>query len=411
MKYFEIEYRQRGKKQRITLAALTRAEALNAFKIHQKAVPSRIKEIAPPLSVRLSQIKALLNPSMSKIKPENLIASFRQISVMSGAGIPFNDILLETASSTPDKALELLFKNALDDINGGMNFSESLSRYKHELGSLTISMVELGEKTGQMAESLATLADILEEIQQNRAKIKKALRYPMMTLSAMAIAFTILIMLVVPKFKDTFDKLGAELPLPTKILLGMEYTISHFGLIFIVLGMGAIVGGKYYYQHNKDFRLWFDRKILGVYLIGKIIYLATLTRFTIVFGELIKAGLPLSESIITATGIVDNSYMRSKLSGIVVAVGRGISLTHALQETGLYERMTVQMISAGENSGTLDIMFKRVADYYRMKFNAIVDNISVYIEPILIFLIAGLITLLALGIFMPIWGLAQAAHH
>ena len=348
---------------------------------------------------------------MSKIKPENLIASFRQISVMSGAGIPFNDILLETASSTPDKALELLFKNALDDINGGMNFSESLSRYKHELGSLTISMVELGEKTGQMAESLATLADILEEIQQNRAKIKKALRYPMMTLSAMAIAFTILIMLVVPKFKDTFDKLGAELPLPTKILLGMEYTISHFGLIFIVLGMGAIVGGKYYYQHNKDFRLWFDRKILGVYLIGKIIYLATLTRFTIVFGELIKAGLPLSESIITATGIVDNSYMRSKLSGIVVAVGRGISLTHALQETGLYERMTVQMISAGENSGTLDIMFKRVADYYRMKFNAIVDNISVYIEPILIFLIAGLITLLALGIFMPIWGLAQAAHH
>ena len=131
--------------------------------------------------------------------------------------------------------------------------------------------------------------------------------------------------------------------------------------------------------------------------------------FTLVLGTLIKSGIPVSEALNTALGVIDNSYLKKQLETINVNIGRGVGLSEAVEQTGLFDNMSIQMIRAGESSGQLDQMLDKVSNYYNMKFQNIIDNLSAYIEPIMIALIAGLVLLLALGIFMPMWDLGKAA--
>ncbi|MBP6325253.1 MAG: type II secretion system F family protein, partial [Sulfurospirillum sp.] len=148
--------------------------------------------------------------------------------------------------------------------------------------------------------------------------------------------------------------------------------------------------------------------ILKVYLIGDIIFYATLSRFTLVFTELIRAGIPIADALDTSLLTLDNTHLKKRLSAIKISVQRGVSLTEAFRDTGLLEGMLLQMIQAGEQSGTLDKMLEKVTQYLKSRFNQIIDNIASYIEPILLGFIAGMVLLMALGIFMPMWDMAKA---
>ena len=162
------------------------------------------------------------------------------------------------------------------------------------------------------------------------------------------------------------------------------------------------------YANNEGFKSSFDKHILKVYLIGDIVFFSTMSRFNLVFTELVRAGIPIADALDTALLTIGNRHLKNRLNGVKVSVQRGVSLTQAFGETRLYEGMLVQMISAGEQSGSLDLMLEKVTDYYKSRFNDIIDNIASYIEPILIGVIAGIVLLLALGIFMPMWDLAKA---
>lgn len=162
------------------------------------------------------------------------------------------------------------------------------------------------------------------------------------------------------------------------------------------------------YANNEEFKKGFDRYILKVYLIGNIVFFSTMSRFNLVFTELVRAGIPIADALDTALLTINNTYLKNRLGSVKISVQRGVSLTKAFSETGLYEGMLIQMISAGEQSGNLDLMLEKVTNYYKSRFNDIIDNIASYIEPILIGVIAGIVLLLALGIFMPMWDLAQA---
>ncbi len=215
-------------------------------------------------------------------------------------------------------------------------------------------------------------------------------------------------MVVVPKFKAIFEKFNADLPLPTKILLGIESVLSNYGLLVLGGLILIIVLVLYLYRNNEEFKYKADKLMLKTYLIKDIIFFATLNRFSIVFTELVHAGIPIADALDTATGMIDNAVMKEKLESVKVAVSRGVTLTEAFRDTGVFENMIIQMIAAGESSGQLDNMMRKVTDYYRMRFNYILDNMSSYIEPIMLAIIAGLVLLLALGIFLPMWDMARA---
>jgi len=410
MKYYQITLLVRGARRNIILKAQNRGEAINKVKKDYQGTLVRIKEVSAPIDELIKEFFSQFRVTVAnrKVQPKNLIAAIRQLAVMTNAGISIHDALNEIANATNDMKLKEILQQASENINAGLSLSETFKRYRYDVGGITLAMIELGEQTGNMADALASLADILEEIQENVAKFKKAMRYPIITLVAMAVAFTILILIVVPKFKSIFERYHAELPLPTKILLNMEYVLSHYGLYVLTGLVLSIAMILYFYRNNEDFKYKTDKLLLKIYLIKDIIFFSTLNRFSIVFTELVHAGIPIADALDTATSMIDNAVLKEKLEAVKVNVSRGVSLTDAFRDTGVFENMIIQMISAGESSGQLDSMMRKVTDYYRMRFNYILDNMSSYIEPIMLAVIAGLVLLLALGIFLPMWDLARA---
>lgn len=415
MKNFEVEYIANGKKQKMFLKADNKVAARNLIKQKNGGVITKIGETQTSnVSASLGDIKTQVSRLMgtsSRVKIPALVASIKQLSVMTNAGISIHDSIKEVANATEDRKLKEIFSAMNDDLNAGLSLTESSAKFRGELGDVVLAMISLGESTGNMAESLAKLAQMLDEIWENQRKFKKAMRYPMILMIVMAIAFSILMLYVVPKFREIFEELGAELPLPTRILLGIESVLSNYGLYVLAGIIGIIFALKWAYKNNDEFKRGWDKGILKVYLFGKIIFYSTMSRFMLIFTELVRAGIPIADALDTAVLMVDNETLKEKLSTIKVAVQQGVSLTDAMRNTGLYESMLIQMISAGEQSGSLDKMLGNVTDYYKEKFDDIIDNISSYVEPIMLFFMAGMVLLLALGIFMPMWDLGKAVKN
>jgi general secretion pathway protein F len=412
MKYFIATILTKGRREEIPLYAKDRKEANDYAKLKHSGIIIKVIESKEPLEAQFKRFKTnfFQNIKKRKIKPDAQIASIRQLAVMTNAGISIHDSLSEIASSTDDQALKHVFGKLADDINAGHSLSASMENFRFELGNLTIAMVQLGEKTGNLDESLYALADMLEEIRANVIKFKKAMAYPRNVMIAMAIAFTILISYVVPQFKDIFESLNAELPMPTQILLTLEYLFNNYGPYVLAALFLAFTLFKYLINNYKDIRFGWHKFLLKIYLINNIIKFSTLSRFTLVFSELIRAGIPIAEALETSISMIDNLPLKKKLSSVRMTVEKGGTLNAGLAETKLFENMIIQMVRAGEDSGTLDTMIKKVAEYYKMRFDAIIDGLSEAIEPIMLLIIASMVILLALGIFLPMWDMGNAVQ-
>jgi len=412
MKYFNVTVMEKGKRRSELLKANNRMAAVNVAK--QKFPTTMVMkavETSAPLEDTISELFSGFKKSMkSKIPINDKISTIRQISVMTDAGIPINDTLIDVADNTENKQLKEIYTNINSDINAGNSISDAIEPYTEEFGHVAIAMTNLGERTGNISESYHKLADILENIRDNTAKFKKAIRTPLITLAAMGIAFTILIMVVVPKFKDIFAKFKTDLPVPTQILLKLEWAFSNYGILILAILIAIFFGVKFLYKNNEDFKYKMDKMMIHprFYLINKAIFLSTMHKYNLVFGELVRSGIPVSEALETAVGMVDNAAIKEQLLTVNANIGRGMSLAEAFDLTGLYENMLLQMIKAGESSGQLDAMLEKVTDYYDMRFQDLIDNLAAYIEPIMLFFIAALVLLMALGIFLPMWDLGKA---
>lgn len=411
MKYFSVTVMEKGVKRQETIEADVK---MGAVKIAKQKFPTamitRAVETSAPLEDSMAKFfKSLKKPA--KIPMQDKISTIRQIAVMTDAGIPVNDSLSEVSENTENKHLAGIYAKINADINAGKSMSDAMEPYSKEFGHVAIAMTNLGERTGNLSEAYHTLADIMESVRDNAAKFKKAIKGPIITLVAMGIAFTVLIMVVVPKFKDIFAKFKTELPMPTKILLNLEWAFSNFGIYILIGIFGGISLIKYMYANNEDFKYKMDQMMIHprFILINKAIFLSTMHKYNLVFGELVKSGIPVAEALDTAVGMVTNSVMKEKLLTVNANIGRGMSLAEAFKITNLYENMLLQMIKAGEAGGQLDGMLVKVTQYYHMEFQDLIENLSAYIEPIMMFFIAILVLLMALGIFMPMWDLGKAA--
>jgi general secretion pathway protein F len=412
MKYFVATVLTKGKKQEMGFYAQSKKDASGIAKLKFSGIIIKVVEGEEPLEAQFKRFKTnlLQNFQKKKIKPDSLIAAIRQLAFMTNAGISIHDSLGNIAAATDDEALHTVFSKLADDINSGHSLSASMENFRFEIGNLSIAMVQLGEKTGNLDESLYALADMLEEIRANITKFKKAMAYPRNVMIAMAVAFSILLSYVVPQFKDIFEQLNAELPLPTIILLTLSDLLTNYGLYVLAAIIAFIMVFKYMVNNYMHFRFGWHKILLRTMLIKNIIKYSTLSRFTLVFSELIRAGIPIAEALDTSIAMIDNLPLKSKLLSVRGTVEKGGTLNKGLKETELFENMIIQMVSAGEDSGTLDAMIKKVAEYYKMKFDAIIDGLSEAIEPIMLFFIAGMVILLALGIFLPMWDMGNAVQ-
>lgn len=411
MKYFRIRYKQ-GKNRGIEVVeAENRLVALNTFSQNPLGVIQTIDEVSQPFNLRLKKIQEKWNNPIKneRVKDEPYIALLEQIYVMLDAGMPINISLQQAIDGVDDKMLKAIFQEILNDIEGGQSITDSAKKFTFQLGTLSISMFDLGEKTGTLSDSIRRLADIIQEIYDNRLKFKKATRYPLFIIIAMAIAFTVVITYVVPQFEDLFRSAKLELPFPTKFLLWLEYAIVTYGPYIIA---SAIVLASIFtkmYKKHESIRLKTDKFLLKIYIVGDVTYYAMIGRFVYIFNVLTEAGIPIIDALHTANGIVDNTYMHAQLAKVADAIEEGKTLHQGFSETELFDNMPLQMLNAGEQSGFIGAMLGKLTKLYKNKYDYIIDNVATMIEPILIAAIAGFVLLLALGIFLPMWSMTEMA--
>jgi general secretion pathway protein F len=411
VKYFKILYKAGGKKSSIVLEAPNRLEAVQEFMKLQIGIMIKIEEIAEPLSFKIDRIVRRFKDPIKKkrVDTERLIAILEQLSVMLDAGLPLNFALGEIVQNEKDPMLRAIFSDILENIESGMSFYEAAKRYERQLGNLTLSMIRLGEETGQLAEEVGHLAKILQEILDNRRKFKKATRYPTFILAAMAVAFVVVVVMVIPQFEEFFKESKMDLPLPTKFLLWLEHAAIDYGPYILVGAMGVAAIISYLYMKNDRVRLALDRFILKIFIVGKATYYAMISRFLYIFRVLHDAGIPMIDAINIALEVVDNSYLRQKIRKIPAAIEEGRTLYQGFSETELFENMVLQMLRSGETGGGLSRMLDKINKIYKDRFDYIVENIAVLIEPVLIAAIAGFVLTLALGIFLPMWNMVEVA--
>jgi len=409
VKYFEIIYTTSGKKGKVVLQSSNRIGAIQLFKSKKLGIFTKIKEIDEPFEFKFKKLKEqFFGLSNSRVSIEPYIASLRQLAVMLDAGLPINQCLFEVLESIEDRRLHIIFTSILADIEGGLGLTKASSPFTKQLGDITISMFELGEQTGELPKSISQLAEILQEIHDNRKKLKKATRYPITIIIFMGIAFGVVIKMVVPEFESIFADSNTELPLPTRFLIGAKDFIDAYALLIIVGIVIALFINKWLYVNNEEYRYGMDKGLLKIYLIGDVIYFAMVGRFIYIFDTLSDAGIPIIDSLNTSIGIVENVYIKERLNLIITSIEDGKSITQGFKDSQQFENMITQMVDAGERSGAINKMLNKIAIYYKDKYQYIIDNVSILMEPILLALIACFVLMLALGIFLPMWSLADA---
>ncbi|MBN2869507.1 MAG: type II secretion system F family protein [Campylobacterales bacterium] len=411
MKFYRVRYKRGKQRLSLTLEAAHKAEALKRFRDKALGVPLEVKEVSESWGMKFERLQQRFsNPIKNRrVKDEPYITFLDQLATMLDAGMPINTCLAESISDTQDPMLRAIFTEVLRDIESGQSLSRSVIGYQRQLGTLSLSMFELGEQTGTLSTAIAKLSAILQQIFDNRQKLKKATRYPLFILVAMGIAFTVVITFVVPQFQSFFEESGMQLPFPTKLLLWTEHAISTYGPYILAGAIFLSVAFSFAYARNPALRLATDRYFLKIYIVGKVTYYAMIGRFIYLFNVLTDAGIPMIDALEIAMGVVDNHYMKQELKKIPVAIEDGRSLAQGFSESGQFEGMVMQMIKAGESSGSLGTMLGKVNRVYNNRYDYIVDNVATLIEPILIAAIAGFVLVLALGIFLPMWSMVDIA--
>jgi len=343
-----------------------------------------------------------------RVESQELVLFTRQMATLFHAGLPILTILESLEEQVENPYFKSVIFNVQQNVGDGLSLSEALGRHPKVFSGLYVSMIEAGETGGIMDDVLGRLADLLEKQDENEAKVKAAFRYPKIVLTAMVLAIAFLMWKVVPVFINLFQTMKVDLPLPTQMLIAAHgFFVQHWLPMFLVLG-GSWYLFKHYVSTPPGRRQW-DYFKLKVPLLGPINLRSSMAKFARVFGNLQHSGVPILESLNVSSKVVDNAVLSDVLLELTVNVEEGKGLAGPLKVSGWVPSLVVQMVAAGETSGTLDDMLIKVADYYDQEVERGIKGLSTYLEPILIVIMGVLVLFLALAIFLPMWDMSKMA--
>lgn len=340
-----------------------------------------------------------------KVTDEDIMFFSRQMYTLMKAGVP----ILQSLGGLRESTHNPTFADVLGRIRESLDSGRELSIALSDAGVFSpfyISMIRVGEMTGRLDVIFLRLYEHLEFEKDMRAKIKAAVRYPTFVIIAMAAALVILNIFVIPAFGQVFKSFNAPLPIMTRVLLGFsDFTVKYWYLV--IGGSGGLAWLVHRYVNTPKGRLFWDRKKLSLPIIGPIIKKATLARFARSFSLSLASGLPITQAFSVVGQVVDNVFIAQKMDEMRSGVERGESIIRTAANTGIFTHIVLQMIAVGEETGDVDGLLLEVAEMYDREVKYEVDNLSAKIEPILIVFMAGLVLVLALGVFVPMWDLGS----
>lgn len=367
---------------------------------------SRGKQAGQDESV-ISKINELFGGN--KIEIDELIMFSRQMHSLTKAGLPLDKAIKGLESSITNEAFKRVLNEVSKSLENGSNLSSALDQHSKVFSQLFVSLVHVGENTGRLDLAFREVSKYLELEKDTRKKVKSATRYPLFVLVAIAAALAVLTVFVIPVFSEAFDSLGAELPWQTVALLETSnFVLNYWPLIIAVLA-GSVFGFIYWTGTEAGSLRW-DKQKLRIPLAGPVFEKVALSRFARVFSMVLNAGMPIIQGLTVVSGAVGNDFVSKNVQGMREGVERGESLHNTAHNSGMFTPLILQMIAVGEETGTVDELLGEVADFYNTEVEYDIRRLSDAIEPILIVFIAGLVLILALGVFLPIWDLNSAAQ-
>lgn len=363
-----------------------------------------------PVADKKDDVLAVLRSLSSEKKPQlnDLIMFSRQMETLLNAGIAILPSLSGLKNHLEHPGLSAALGELASDLEKGRALSVSMHRFPNIFPPLFISMVNVGENTGQLGPAFAQISHYLEVDRETQDQIKTATRYPTFVMIALVIAMVILNLFVIPSFTSVFAGFGTELPWATRLLIATsDFTVNYWHLILLA----AIVTfmGLSAYLKTEDGKYKWDRFKLRLPIVGTIIERATLARFSRAFSMAFRAGVPITQTLAIVSKAVDNSYLERQIMSMRDGLEHGESLTQTAIASGLFTPLVLQMISVGEEAGGVDDMLDEVANFYEREVEFDTKKLSSAIEPIMITVIGVIVLLLALGIFLPMWDLGGAA--
>jgi MSHA biogenesis protein MshG len=343
-----------------------------------------------------------------QVTVEEMLLFSRQMYTLLKAGVP----ILKSLSALQESAAQVGFANMLRDLrtslDTGRDLSTAMRRHPKVFSPFYVSMVRVGELTGALEEVFLRLFNHLEFEREIKDKVTQALRYPMFVVIVMSVALVIVNIFVIPAFAKIFANFKAELPLMTRVLLGFSNFMVEYWPALLGVVIGAIVLFRVWIGTPAGRYAW-DRVKIRIPIAGTIILKATLARFARTLSIALKSGVPIVQGLSVVEQVVDNAYIGQRIEQIRDGVERGETLLRTTVTTGVFTPVVLQMIAIGEESGELDDLLREVAEMYQREVEYDLKNFSAQIEPILIVLLGILVLVLALGVFLPMWDLGQAA--
>lgn len=343
-----------------------------------------------------------------RLQLADLMLFARQMHALTKAGIPIVRAIRGLADTARVPALARALQDVLEGLNAGRDLAGSLARHPDVFSPLFVNVVRVGENSGKLDEAFHRLYQYLSFDKMTRDQVAAALRYPMIVLVAVGVAIAVVMGLVVPKFSKIFAAFGSQLPTPTRVIIAVsDFTVNWWWAVLIVLA-GAAFSLRSWLASDRGRYAW-DRAQLRLPVLGGIVQRAALARFARAFTMTSRAGVPLLEALNLISRAVQNEYVGAQVRTMRESIERGETLSRAAGATGLFTPLVLQMLAVGEETGRVDEMMDEMADFYDRDVKHDVENLGTLLEPILIMLVGGVVLVLALGVFLPMWDLAGVA--
>src|SRR5437868_5594778 len=368
------------------------AQALRRERITPGAIREKGKEFSMPTF------------GTTKIKTKDIAIFFRQFSVMIDAGLPLVQCLEILASNQENPAFQKTLTGVRTTVEGGATLANAMRLYPKIFDDLSTNMIEAGETGGILDTILQRLAQYMEKAVKLRAAVKSALIYPIAVVSIAVLIVAALLKWVVPIFANLFVGLGVALPLPTRIVIGLSNFIGQFWWIFIVCGVGAVVGLKQINKHPKG-RYFFDSVLLKLPVLGSLLRKIAVARFTRTLGTLITSGVPILEGLAITARTSGNAVLQEALMKVRKAIEEGRTIVDPLKECGVFPNMVSQMIGVGEATGAMDAMLQKIADFYEDEVDAATKDLLAMLEPMVIGMLGVCVGGIVISLYMPLFSM------
>jgi len=345
---------------------------------------------------------------LGKPKTADLVLFTRQMYTIVKSGIPLLRGLRGLAGSTHNVVLRRALEDVLRSLEAGRDLATSFGRHPELFPEIYLNIIAVGEATGTLEAAFMRLGDYLRQEQDLQNRVKNALRYPLIVILTIAIAVGIITTFVIPRFAPLFRVLGNDIPLPTRIIMGASEIARRDWYWVLAVGTGLLFGVRAYVR-TPDGRMRWHKLLLALPVIGPLAHQAILARLSRTLSIAITAGMPMLQTLAIIARVCGNDFMAERMLRLRDRVERGEPLSRAAAAVGMFPPLVLQMIAVGEETGELPELLDEVAGFYEREVEFALNTLSAAVEPILIVLVGGMVLILALGVFLPMWNMIATA--